>query len=58
MKYILLTAATLFIAVGCANNTEVIQYRQVSVTPVIEPGFIYQYDQGPIDVTSTTIDFY
>ncbi|KTD03727.1 hypothetical protein OQJ19_03775 [Fluoribacter gormanii] len=44
----------------------VVSYRPVAVTrvvtpavaPVVEPVSVYSYPVGPLDVTTTTIDFY
>lgn len=40
----------------CVPVTRVVQYRQVAVTPVVET--VIMNDVEPIDVTTTTIDFY
>lgn len=57
MKWMILIGAVLFMA-GCCCTTQVVQYRQVAIAPVIEPVMIFPYSQGPIDVTTTTIDYY
>ncbi|KTC82688.1 hypothetical protein [Legionella cherrii] len=40
----------------------VVSYRPVvvrpAVTPVVQPVTVYSYPVGPLDVTTTTIDFY
>ncbi|KTD40843.1 hypothetical protein [Legionella parisiensis] len=39
----------------------VVTYRPVVtrvVTPVVQPVTVYSYPVGPLDVTTTTIDFY
>ncbi|WP_165482376.1 hypothetical protein [Legionella moravica] len=58
MKWILLIGVAL-LSTGCVyTSTEVVEYRQVTVAPVVET-VMFDYDQpGPIDVTTTTIDFY
>lgn len=56
MKWIMLIGVTFIISSCCCSTTEIVQYRQVTVAPVIEPVIID--DQEPIDVTTTTIDFY
>ena len=69
MKGILLLAIT-FIATGCCCTNQYVQYRSVAVAPVavrpvvrpvivapvVEP-VIVGYP-GPMDVTTTTIDYY
>ena len=57
MKWILLIASVVLMAGCCCTTTDVIAYRQVTVTPVVEP-IVYTYPQQPLDVTTTTIDFY
>lgn len=59
MKWILLIGVTL-LSTGCGvyRSTEIVEYRQVVVAPVVET-VMFDYDQpGPLDVTTTTIDFY
>lgn len=67
MKWIMLMCVGLLTAGCCCNNVGVVTYRQVAVVPVvsfrqvavapvIEP-VIYSYSE-PLDVTTTTIDFY
>jgi len=59
MKWIMLIGIIgLMAGCCCTNTTEVVQYRQVAVAPVVEPVIIDQYNPGPIDVTTTTVDFY
>ena len=58
MKWIILIGTVVLMAGCCCTSTEIIQYRQVSVAPVVEPVYVYPYSQGPIDVTTTTIDYY
>ncbi|KTD65134.1 hypothetical protein Lsha_0503 [Legionella shakespearei DSM 23087] len=49
-------------AAGCCCTTaEVVEYRQVTLTPVapvVQPVIYDVYAPGPLDVTTTTIDFY
>jgi len=54
MKWIMLIGIS-FILCSCCTGT-VVQYRQVTVAPVVEN--VTFYDVEPIDVTTTTIDFY
>ena len=58
MKWILLIGVTL-LSTGCVyTSTEIVEYRQVTVAPVVET-VMFDYDEpGPLDVTTTTIDFY
>ncbi|CAM4502539.1 MAG: hypothetical protein LEGION0403_FIIPPAGN_02565 [Legionella sp.] len=56
MKWIVLLGVVVFMS-GCCC-TQVVAYRQVAVTPVVEPVMVFPYRQGPIDVTTTTIDYY
>jgi hypothetical protein len=65
MKSIILAGVALLTVGCCCTNTEVVQYRRVMpvtkvvtrvVSPVIQP-VIVDYVQ-PVDVTTTTIDFY
>lgn len=57
MKWILLIAVTL-IASGCCTTTEVVEYRQVTVAPVVQPVLLDVDYPEQLDVTTTTIDFY
>ena len=57
MKWIVLLSAVVLMA-GCCCTGSVVTYRSVAVAPVIEPVLVYPYSQGPIDVTTTTIDYY
>jgi len=57
MKWIMLLGVSFILSSCCCTpTTRVVQYRQVAVTPVMET--IIVNDQEPIDVTTTTIDFY
>lgn len=56
MKWIIILGSVLFISGCCCNR--VVAYRQVAVAPVVEPVLVFPYSQGPIDVTTTTIDYY
>lgn len=56
MKWILLIASALLLT-GCGyTTTEVVEYREVVATPVVEP--VYFGPAGTIDVTTTSIDYY
>lgn len=55
MKWIMLLGITL-LSTGCV--TEVVEYRQVTVAPVVEPVVLDVDGPEPLDVTTTTIDFY
>ena len=58
MKWLILIGVTL-IATGCVTSTtEIVEYRQVTVAPVVEPVILDVDYPGPIDVTTTTIDYY
>lgn len=61
MKWIMLIGVTL-IASGCCcstyQTTEVVQYRQVAVAPVVETVVLDVDNPEPLDVTTTTVDFY
>lgn len=56
MKWIVLLAIAA-LTTGCCCN-QVVQYRQVTVAPVVEPVILDVDYPGPIDVTTTTIDYY
>ncbi len=59
MKWTLLIAVVLLTTSCCTYRTaEVVQYRQVVVAPVVETVMYDYYDPGPLDVTTTTVDFY
>ena len=66
MKWTIL-ASIIFLTTGCCCTNQVVEYRQVRVarvvpvvtrivTPVIEPVRVDYVE--PIDVTTTSIDFY
>ncbi len=60
MKGLLLILAALFVtACTTVQKTEYIQYRQVTVVP---PPPVFQsttvIEQEPIDVTTTTVEYY
>ena len=42
------------VVMGCRN----VAVMPVAVAPVVEPVLMYPYGDGPIDVTTTTIDYY
>ena len=67
MKRTLLVTLAVLLA-GCCC-TRVVQYRQVVATPVVtttwvtapavvQPVIVYPYSQGPVDVSTTTVDYY
>lgn len=58
MKWMLLLGICLLCSgCGCCyNRAALVEYKQVAVAPVVEP-VSYSYCE-PIDVTTTTIDFY
>ncbi len=59
MKWILLIAiALLTTGCCCVPSTAIVQYRQVTVAPVVEPVVLDVDYPGPLDVTTTTIDYY
>ncbi len=43
---------------GCCCTGPVVEYRQVAVAPVVEPVILDVDDPEPLDVTTTTIEFY
>ena len=57
MKWTMLIGVIL-LTTGCCCSTQVVQYRQVTVAPVVEPVILDVDYPGPIDVTTTTIDYY
>jgi hypothetical protein len=60
MKWILVIGVTL-LSTGCCGvyqSTDVVEYRQVVVAPVVETVMFDYDDPGPLDVTTTTVDFY
>lgn len=58
MKWILLLGVASLVT-GCVySTTEVVQYRQVIVAPVVEPVVLDIDYPGPLDVATTTIDYY
>ena len=64
MKWIALTPLILFlVGCGCCTNPSAVQYRSVSYTPsvIVTPTYydpVTVIDTDPIDVTTTTIDYY
>ncbi len=56
MKWIMLIGISFILSSCCCTNTQLVQYRQVVVAPVVEP--VILDDIEPVDVTTTTIDFY
>lgn len=59
MKWIMLIVITLTTAGCCCTTAEVVEYQQVTVaSPVVEPVILDVDDPEPLDVTTTTIEFY
>ena len=58
MKWIIVLGITLITTACATTTTEVVEYRQVTVAPVIEPVVLDVDYPGPLDVTTTTIDYY
>lgn len=57
----LLCLGLLLSACGTTTRTDVIQYRTVVVTPVVEDDadeVIITNDDEPVDVTTTTVEYY
>lgn len=58
MKWTIMIAIAVLTTGCCCNSTQVVQYRQVTVAPVVEPVILDVDYPGPLDVTTTTIDYY
>jgi hypothetical protein len=64
MKWIALAPLIpLLTACGCCTNRDVIEYRQVSFKPAVIATPVHYdpvtiIDDDPLDVTTTTIDYY
>lgn len=58
MKWMILLGITLLTTACCTTTTEIVQYRQVAVAPVVQPVILDVDYPQPLDVTTTTIDFY
>jgi hypothetical protein len=61
MKGIIILGIILLTAGCCCTSTQLVQYRQVTVAPVVpvvEPVILSADYPGPLDVTTTTIDYY
>lgn len=58
MKWMMLIGITLLSCGCCCTTGEVVEYRQVAVAPVVEPVILDVDYPGPMDVTTTTIEFY
>ncbi|BCA94292.1 hypothetical protein TUM19329_06530 [Legionella antarctica] len=55
----LIVLGIFLLTTGCAcRTTEIVQFRQVTVAPVVEPVILGIEYPGPMDVTTTTIDYY
>jgi hypothetical protein len=58
MKWTILIGIALLTSACVCSTTEIVQYRQVTVVPVVEPVVLDVDYPGPLDVTTTTIDYY
>ena len=56
MKWIAIVMVALLSACGTVQTTEVVQYRQVIVEPVMDTVVIE--DEPVVEVTETEVDFY
>ncbi len=56
MKWIALLSIVVLTACTTVRTTEVVQYRQVTVQPVVDE--VVVVDDDPVDVTETEIDYY
>lgn len=56
MKWIILCSVLLLSSCGCYRTAEVVDYRQVVVSPVYDR--VVVYDPDPVDVTITDYDYY
>ena len=55
MKWIALLSIVVLSACTTVRTTEVVEYRQVTVQPVVEEVVVVD---DPVDVTETEIDYY
>lgn len=53
----LLALLGLISACGTVTRTEIVEYREVSIAPVVNEVTIID-DEEPVDVTTTTIEYY
>ncbi len=58
MKGIIVLGIILLTTACTCRTTQIVQYRQVTVAPVVEPVILGIEYPGPLDVTTTTIDYY
>jgi hypothetical protein len=58
MKWILLLGAVLLSNACVYRSTEIMQFRQVSVVPQTEHVILDVENPGPLDVSTTTIEYY
>lgn len=57
MRWLLMFATVVLLSsCGTYSNTEVIEYRQVTVTPAYE--VVTVVSEEPVDVTQTTLEYY
>lgn len=56
MKWVLLLLTTFFLSACGIHSTDVVEYRQVTIVPVVERTCIYE--RTPIDVSTTTVQPY
>ncbi|MCC5791859.1 MAG: hypothetical protein JJT82_04515 [Legionellaceae bacterium] len=56
MKWMALLSVMLLAACGTIHTTEIVEYRQVVVEPVVER--VVLEETRPVDVTVTEIDYY
>lgn len=56
MKWTVLIPLALLLSACGFRNTEIVEYRQVTVVPPYET--ITIVDDVPVDVTTTTIEYY
>lgn len=63
MKWIALTPFVILLTACCCGKTGVVEYQRVTYTPTVVAAPVY-YDpvtvvsEDPVDVTTTTIDYY
>jgi hypothetical protein len=56
MKWIILLGVAVLLS-GCCFQSAILCQEYASAT-VVEPFMVYPYNNGPINVTTTTIDYY
>jgi hypothetical protein len=58
MKWLgLLALFGLLSACGTVTRTQIVEYREVSIAPVVNEVTIID-DEDPVDMTTTTIEYY